>query len=77
MCDALMMYKNGISADKCPCYSLVEREAKICLVLDLKVLFKVRMGARSPSAFTTTPANNSRDYVCLTSKFPLVLSPTI
>jgi hypothetical protein len=53
-----MMYKSDISADKCPCYSLVEREAKICLVLDLKVLFKVRMGARSPSAFTTTPANN-------------------
>jgi hypothetical protein len=33
------------------------------------------MGARSPSAFTTTPANNSRNYVCLTSKYLLVLSP--
>lgn len=40
MCDALMMYENGISADKCACYSLIEREAKICLVLDLKVFFK-------------------------------------
>ena len=27
MCDALMMYENGISADKCACYSLAEREA--------------------------------------------------
>ncbi len=40
MCDALMMYENGISADKCACYSLAEREAKICLVLDLKVIYK-------------------------------------
>jgi len=29
MCDALMMYENGISADKCACYSLAETEAKI------------------------------------------------
>jgi hypothetical protein len=40
MCDALMMYENGISADKCACYSIAEREAKICLVLDLKVIYK-------------------------------------
>ena len=77
MCDALMMYENGISADKCACYSLAEREAKICLVLDVNYFYRVRMGGRSPSAFTTTPANNSHDYVCLTSKFPLVLSLTI
>ena len=77
MCDALMMYENGISADKCACYSLAEREAKICLVLDVIFFTRVRMGGRSPSAFTTTPANNSHGYVCLTSKFPLVLSLTI
>ena len=76
MCDALMMYENGISADKCACYSLAEREAKICLVLDVKILYK-GMGGRSPFAFTTTPASNSHDYVCLTSKFLLVLSLTI
>jgi hypothetical protein len=40
MCDALMMCENGISADKCACYSLAEREAKICLVLDLRILYK-------------------------------------
>jgi hypothetical protein len=40
MCDALMMYENGISVDKCACYSLAEREAKICFVLDLNILYK-------------------------------------
>ncbi len=40
MCDALMMYEKSISADRCACYSLAEREAKICLVLDLKILYK-------------------------------------
>jgi hypothetical protein len=39
MCDALMMYENGISADRCACYAMSEREAKICLVLDLKVCY--------------------------------------
>jgi hypothetical protein len=46
MCDALMVYENGISADKCACYSLAEREAKICLVLDLKVIYKGSDGGK-------------------------------
>ena len=46
MCDALMMYENGISADKCACYSLAEREAKICLVLDVKILYKGSDGGK-------------------------------
>ncbi len=46
MCDALMMYENGISADKCACYLLAEREAKICLVLDLKVIYKGSDGGK-------------------------------
>ena len=46
MCDALMMYENGISADKCACYSLAEREAKICLVLDVKFFYKGSDGGK-------------------------------
>ncbi len=46
MCDVLMMYEDGISADKCACYSLAEREAKICLVLDLKILYKGSDGGK-------------------------------
>jgi hypothetical protein len=37
MCYALMMYKDGISVDRCACYSIAEGEARICLVLDLIV----------------------------------------
>ena len=47
MCDALMMHENGIAQDKCACYSISEREAKICLVFDLKILYKREDGGRS------------------------------
>jgi hypothetical protein len=46
MCDALMMYENGISADKCACYLLAEREANFFLVLDLKILYKGSDGGK-------------------------------
>lgn len=47
MCDALMMHENGIAQDKCACYSISEREAKICLVCDLKISYKREDGGRS------------------------------
>ena len=47
MCDALMMHENGIAQDKCACYTISEREAKICLVFDLKILYKRKDGGRS------------------------------
>lgn len=47
MCDALMMHENGINQDKCACYSISEREAKICLVFDLKISYKREDGGRS------------------------------
>ena len=47
MCDALMMHENGIAQDKCACYTICEREAKICLVFDLKILYKRKDGGRS------------------------------
>jgi hypothetical protein len=37
MCDALNMYQNSVAADRCPCYNVLDREGKVCLVLSLKV----------------------------------------
>lgn len=37
MCDGLNMYNNSVAADRCPCYNVLDREGKICLVLSLKV----------------------------------------
>jgi hypothetical protein len=37
MCDGLNMYQNSVPADRCPCYNVLDREGKICLVLSLKV----------------------------------------
>jgi hypothetical protein len=37
MCDGLNMYQNSVMADRCPCYNVLGREGKICLVLSLKV----------------------------------------
>lgn len=47
MCDALMMHENGIAQDRCACYTISEREAKICLVFDLKILYKRHDGGWS------------------------------
>ena len=46
MCDALMMYENGISADRCACYAMSEREVKFFLVLDLKVCYVGKDGGK-------------------------------
>jgi hypothetical protein len=37
MCDGLNMYQNSVTADRCPCYNVLDREGKVCLVLSLKV----------------------------------------
>jgi hypothetical protein len=37
MCDGLNMYQNSLTADRCPCYNVLDREGKVCLVLSLKV----------------------------------------
>ncbi len=36
MCDGLNMYQNSVMADRCPCYNVLDREGKVCLVLSLK-----------------------------------------
>jgi hypothetical protein len=37
MCDGLNMYQNSVTADRYPCYNVLDREGKVCLVLSLKV----------------------------------------
>ncbi len=37
MCDGLNMYQNSVMAGRCPCYNVLDREGKVCLVLSLKV----------------------------------------
>ncbi len=37
MCDGLNVYQNSVMADRCPCYNVLDREGKVCLVLSLKV----------------------------------------
>ncbi len=37
MCDSLNMYQNSVTADRCSCYNVLDREGKVCLVLSLKV----------------------------------------
>jgi hypothetical protein len=37
MCDGLNMYQNSVTADRCPCYNVLDREGRVCLVLSLKV----------------------------------------
>jgi hypothetical protein len=37
MFDGLNMYQNSVTADRCPCYNVLDREGKVCLVLSLKV----------------------------------------
>jgi hypothetical protein len=32
MCDGLNMYQNSVMADRCPCYNVLDREGKVCLV---------------------------------------------
>jgi hypothetical protein len=36
MCESLNMYQNSVMADRCPCYNVLDREGKVCLILSLK-----------------------------------------
>jgi hypothetical protein len=75
MCDALMMYENCISADKCACYLLAEREAKLCLVLDLKVIYKGLDGGKKSFCIYSHTSKQFTRLCMFDFKIPVVVIP--
>jgi len=77
MCDALMMYENGISSDKCACYSLAEREAKICLVLDFKILYRDLDGGEKSFCILNHTSKEFTQLCMFNFKIPVGVIPHI
>ncbi len=70
-----MMYENSISADKCACYSLAEREAKNCLFLDIKVVYKGSDGGKKSFCIYNHTSKQFTQLCMFDFKIPIGVIP--